>query len=337
VDVEIRDLAGNVSDVLSTSIRLDRKAPSVWSVTVNDGRPYVHPNEGLEFEVLAGDVTGGAGVTEFKVGFVEGEWTGWYPVNTGPVAVERPDAVGSITAAVVARDGVGNESSAFDAGFYLLEQEPTAPGPGAKFAGEIAEAVDVDALRIDLVEADILSVTLKAKSAEKKKKLALALDLVGPDGDFLVIGRYPADGRKVEIKGLEAPKTGSYLVVVRRDEESEAGLGTYTLRLQVKQAKTNKTRSGQTTETTIAFEAMNGSTLKGKLQGDGLTLSKLTLVGPEGGVDFVAREKKGRITLRPTVLTAGTGTYEFRLEGVSGVDYRLGVKLPKKPKGIVRE
>ena len=51
---------------------------------------------------------------------------------------------------------------------------------------------------------------------------------------------------------------------------------------------------------------------------------------------FEAKEKKGKVTILPVVLDAGTGTYAIRLASAAKVSYKWSLKLPKKAKGQIR-
>jgi hypothetical protein len=214
---------------------------------------------------------------------------------------------------------------------YLIEDELPYLGAGARFAGGMATALDVDALALDLVKGDVLTVKIKAA-----KGLALAMDLVGPDGTRLFLGRYPKDAKKLCILGYELPATGRYLLVVRREGASEAERGAYKLRAKVKPVKSNKRGKGEFTGTEIPFDAVAGSRLKASLKGAGLMLDGVTLIGPEGEVAIETRGKAGRVSIKPVVLDAGTGTYAIRFASSITVSAKWSLKLPRI-KGTVGE
>jgi hypothetical protein len=214
---------------------------------------------------------------------------------------------------------------------YLIEDELPYLGAGARFAGGMATALDVDALALDLVKGDLLTVKIKAA-----RGLALAMDLVGPDGTRLFLGRYPKDARKLCILGYELPATGRYLLVVRRERESEADRGAYKLKAKVKPARTSKRGKGEFTGTEIAFDAVAGSRFKASLKGDGLALDQVALFGPDGEVTLEKKGKPGKVAIKPVVLDAGTGTYAIRFTGPVTVSVKWSLKLPKI-KGTVEE
>jgi hypothetical protein len=338
VDVQVRDLVGNVSGTVGDSIILDQTGPSLDSFRINEGRPYVLPTEDLEFEVHARDNLGGSGVEGLKASFDGGSrWSEWYPLVFGYADVGAPDVSGLLSAMIVVRDKVGNESEvSAPTAVYLIEDELPHLGAGAKFAGGMTTALDVDALSLDLVKGDLLSVKIKAKASAKRKSLDLALDLIGPGGERLFLGRHPADARKLSILGYELPVTGRYLLVVRREKASEAERGTYKLKAKVKQAKSNKKGKGEFTGREILFDAVRGSTFKASVKGEGLTPDAVTLVGPEGEVAIERKGKPGRAAIKPVVLDAGTGTYAIRFDAQVTVVCKWSLKLPKI-KGTIEE
>ena len=72
------------------------------------------------------------------------------------------------------------------------------------------------------------------------------------------------------------------------------------------------------------------------LKGEGLDLSKVSLAGPDGPVAFTAKEGKGKVTIFPVVLEAGTGTYAIRFPESLTVTARWSVK-PGRVRGTVSE
>jgi hypothetical protein len=236
----------------------------------------------------------------------------------------------------VLRDRVGHESEAVDCECYLIEPEPPNATGGGKLTGEINPKRDVDACAVDMAKGDILIVKVKAKSVAKGKSFVPAVDLVAPDAERLVEGRYPEDAKKVSIVGWVAQATGRYLVVLRRDKTSDTDRGTHGLMIKVKQAKENKKGKGTTTGQDIVFEAGEGCTLKALVKGDGLTSADITLTGPEGPVAFEVKEKKGKVKVLPTVLDQGTGTYRISVAKPIEISWKWLLKLPKKLKGMIK-
>ena len=88
-------------------------------------------------------------------------------------------------------------------------------------------------------------------------------------------------------------------------------------------------------DTVIRFDAANGSTLKGTVRAEGLSAGDITLVGPDGGIPFAGAVKNGKAKFPPTLLTAGTGTYEIRIAGSGPATYKLTCTRPKKDRKSV--
>jgi hypothetical protein len=338
IEAQVRDRAGNVSTVASDSVTLDSTAPECTSFRINVGQEYVLPQEPIEFEVYSSDKPGGSGVEGFKASFDGGKsWSDWYSLIGGYLTeVDHPDVAGLLTARIQLRDRIGNESDYYEAECYLVETDLMAAGGGAKLTGAISPAADVDTFAVDLVTGDVLTVKVGAKSDEKGKSFVVGLDLVSPGGNRLHVGRYPADSKKVMISGFVAPGSGRYLVVARRESESESKGGSLKLSVKVKQSKINKKGKGASKDEDIVFQASVGSLLKASLKGEGLQAAHVTLTGPDGPVSFEAKEKKGKVTILPTVLTAGTGTYVLSVSESIEVSWKWGLKLPKKVKGEIR-
>ena len=97
--------------------------------------------------------------------------------------------------------------------------------------------------------------------------------------------------------------------------------------MKVKQSKLTKKLKGE--GSTIRFPAADGSKFRGTLTADGITAANVTIEGPAGAVPFEFREQKGKVTIRPLTLAAGTGDYEVRVEDVGPVKYNLQSSRPK--------
>jgi subtilisin family serine protease len=338
VFMELVDGAGNVSDVLVDEILLDQTPPAA-AFAVNGGAAYVLRSEGLVFSFDDSSEEGGSGLRDFRVSFDGGtSWSEPRSLLAGlAVEVARPGSTGLLSAEVVTRDMAGSESPPVAAPVYLLEEDLPRLVSGAKFRGAIDVARDVDALAVDVVKGDLLTVKVRGRSAEKRKILDVDLDLVGPWSGRILQGRYPADARKPGFKRFEMTVTGRYLVVVRRGPASDASAGTYRLRVAVKQSRESRSARGETTDGRIVFDAVQGAVLKGRLTAEGLSEGSVTLVGPAGPVELSLRETASGVVIRPTVLTTGTGTYELLPDTFRAVAYRLRLRPPKRPRGTLEE
>jgi hypothetical protein len=336
IAVQVVDAAGNVSGTANDDVIVDGSPPEVSSVRVNLGQPYVLPDEKIEIEVYGRDV-GGSALGVLRITFDGGTvWSPWYAADFGSrIEVDRPDTEGLVIARVVVRDGAGNESAGTEAPCYLVESDPPAASGGGKLTGAISPAADVDTFAVDLVAGDMLTVKLKAKATEKKQTFLVATDLVGPAGDRLHEGRFPADAKKPGIAGYVAPETGRYLVVSRRDPASPADEASLSLGVKVKQDRANRKGSGTATNEDVTFDAAEGSLLKGKLAGPGLEAGQISLFGPDGDVVLELKGKTGKWSIPTTALTAGTGTYTLRIGAPDPVKWKWALKLPKKLKAAI--
>ena len=89
------------------------------------------------------------------------------------------------------------------------------------------------------------------------------------------------------------------------------------------------------TGTDVTFDASAGSLIKATVKGEGLTAADLTLVGPDGPVEFTAKEGKGSVKLQ-AVLDKGTGTYRIVVGRALEVAWKWKLKLAKKVKAEIR-
>jgi hypothetical protein len=336
VQVQVRDLVGNVSEIMEDSVILDQTPPTCTTFAVNNNRPYVVPAEDLEFALKVHDNSGGSGVDGFKVLFdADGTWSDWYGLLDGwqTAKVAPPTNDGLLEARVVIRDGVENESTTYTQAFYLVERNLLDIAGGGKLGGRIT-ALDVDSVALHLVAGDLLSAGVKAKAAVKKQTLDLAIDLVAPDAHRLIQGRYPEDAKKPMVKGYVVPQTGRYTLVLRRAPSTSA-TGTYALSIKVKQAKENKKGKGQLSGSELALTAPHGSILKAAFSGEGLEGIAPTIEGPSGPVPVESKLKGKKLAILPTVLDTGTGTYTIRFPSAVAVNFKWSLKLPKKVKGEI--
>jgi hypothetical protein len=137
VDVQVRDLVGNTSGETGDTIVLDQTAPGIDSFRINEDRPYVVPLERLELEVYARDNLGGCGVAAVKASYDAGTtWSDWFTLIAGWAEADRPGEEGLLTARIVVRDKVGNESEVSEArSVYLVESDLPRPDGERLFLG----------------------------------------------------------------------------------------------------------------------------------------------------------------------------------------------------------
>jgi hypothetical protein len=317
-----RDGAGNVSTTGSGSVSLDRTGPTIDALLVNDGRPYVLPEEPVQLRVTARDNPLGCGVAAFRFSAGGGaDWGEWGPFPAdGIVPGTRPPTAGRIAIRGMARDFVGNSSMVFDApATYFVEADVPLLGTGGKISGTMSDRQDLDAFELTLVKGDILSIRVKAAAEEKGRVLPLVLDLARPEGERLIEEIF-APGCPTFV----VPETGRYLLILREDGEG-VERGAYSLSVSVKPSKTNSKGKGVVTTGEVAFEAAAGSLLKASLKGPGLDPGSVRVTGPDGAVDGAAAGKPGSAKLA-TTLDRGTGTYVLSFEAGGPVSVSWGTK-----------
>ncbi|MCU0725229.1 MAG: integrin alpha [Planctomycetes bacterium] len=320
IEAQVRDGAGNVSGTASDMIALDQTGPSVTAFTVNGGRPYVAPAEGLVVELSASDA--GSGLDVFSVTFDNGTtFTDWTAVVPGAVPVARPATAGAVPVRVRARDRVGNVSPLTPATtIYLLSPGMPHLGTGGAIAGSTSGRADVDAAGIDLVAGDLLTVKLKAAGANRKAGFPLVVDLAALDGTRILTG-------VTAISGHVATYTGRHLLVLRLAEAAGSETGTWSLSVKVKLGAANAKGKG-THEGSFSFEAAEGALVKIALKGTGLDPASVVLEGPDGPVAAAVAGKPGSAKFTAT-LDRGTGTYTVRFAAPGPVSTSFSVKLPK--------
>ncbi len=321
VDAQFRDGAGNESPVVSDTILLDVQAPVLQSLVVNDGRLYVLPQESITVQVTAGDGSG-SGTHSFRVTFDGGQtFTPWVPYSGAPVMLDHPALYGSRSLRVAIRDTAGNGSSLSPAvPLRLIEAGAPMLRPGGTIASSLATTLEIDAVAIDLVAGDVLSLKTKVATALLGAVPSVVFDLARPTGERLLTGTP-------SIAGFVAPATGRYYLIVRQDGAAGAPC-TYSLKSSVKQAKANASVKAVVTTGEIEFAAADGSSLKAGLKGEGLDPASVTVVGPDGEVAATVTGKPGSAKFT-VLLNQGTGIYRIRFDASGPVAASLGVKLPK--------
>ena len=153
---------------------------------------------------------------------------------------------------------------------------------GGTATGALATVDDLDAMSLDLVAGDKLSVALTAKAGVKKSSFVLAIDLAGPDGTRLIAGKYPESSKTPRVRSFAAPATGRYVLVVRHADAVGAPLGTYAMSVTVLRAKSAVSGKGKTTTGDFAFQGVDGSTFSAVVKGDLLQPVKVRIDGPNG-------------------------------------------------------
>jgi hypothetical protein len=328
IDAQFRDRAGNVSATAADSIVVDLTAPMLDSLRINGGRPYLLPAEPIEYTVDSHDNIGGSGVAACRTttdgGRTFSDWVSLESTNVVPGV--RPAEPGPFAVRAVLRDRVGMQSGlSAPTQSFLIEADPPWLGSSGAFAGTLSERRDIDAVAVDLVAGDI--VTLKVKAAatpDRKATFPIVMDLTRPDGEWL------RSGIRVEgLVGYRAPATGRYILVLREEGEGSE-TGEYLVLASVKPPPANVKWKGVVEDGWIAFEATAGALLKASLKGPGLDPSSLRLTGPDGDVETAVTGKPGSAKLAAS-LVKGTGTYRLTFTAGGPV---VGSWSLKRPKGL---
>lgn len=329
VEVQYRDLVGNVGPPCTAAVTLDTTAPS-GSFALSLGRDYLFWDEAVRLEVEGGDGANGSGLEGLQLSFDDGfTWGGWLPLAAaGPVTVARPPVQGKRVVRGRLRDRAGNLTDLGSTKLVFLGPELPVLRSRTKEAGPIGPEICVQAFRVGLVAGDLFSAKLKTTSSGAVV-LAVHLDLLAPDRTGLVTGRFPAGAKAPGIAGLPVPETGEYTLVLRTTLDGGAPSGSFLLSLSGKQGKANKGGSGTMEGEPVRFDAAAGSLFSASLAREGLTAADVTLTGPSGPVPFAVKEGKGKVAILPVALDQGTGTWSLGVAGSGPVKFKYAVKPPK--------
>ena len=192
--------------------------------------------------------------------------------------------------------------------------------PNAKTQGSLAAPGEVDTYRFFATAGADLSIALKAA---KKTDLDLAAMLEGPGAvpvDLEGARKVKDTGKKLLVKGLTLPSTGTYTLTVGGGE----GVGDYALRLRAKaRRKIVETYSlGPGEEAFVEVPAPRGSSLRIKAKGGDGAVPRIGEDPPKAPGD----------SLRDDDVTGGDLTYRVVNDGDSGtVQVKVTVKAPKVP------
>jgi hypothetical protein len=326
VDVQVRDAAGNVSEIARDTIVLDRTPPVLDGIALGGGWPYVLPGEPLRLTVTAHEGVGGAGAEAIRTTTDGGTtYSEWLPFTSGePVAIPRPGEAGPLTVRVMVRDVVGNKSK-LSAGVetFLVETAPPWLGSSGSFGGWLPDRRDVDAVAFDLIRGDVLSIKLKASASPDRKALfPLVADLARPTGERLATGIGTGG-----LPAFLAPETGRYFVVLREEGEGWE-TGVYALSVAVKPPAANAKWKGVAAGGEITFDAPAGAALKASLKGADLDPGSVVVTGPGGAAVATVTGKPGSAKVAAVLGETGTWRIQFFSSGPVTASWSL-----KRPKG----
>jgi len=346
VSVQLRDRAGNASEVSSDSILVDLTAPTGTFVLAADAA-YVMPWTTFEAFTVASDGPTGSGVDGFRFSSDGGAtWSQWSPVlPDGRAPIQRPadGDDGVVTVQGEFRDVAGNVSAAASDAAYLVDDAASSVTQIASFLGTVGPAGDLDAVRMGLVAGDKLTLKLKAKTLVKKADARIDVDIYGPDRSRLVTGRHPSTQKTPGVTKFEAPATGEYWIVLRAAGTAADTGVSYTLLVSNLAAKGSRAKKGTATVddklqppgVSIAFDAVEDMKLSGTLTVPLLdTTTVPTLKAPDGSTIpiTVVRGKKGLIKLLVPKLVGGAGTYALSIPASGPVKYTFALSPPKRGK-----
>jgi hypothetical protein len=329
VEVQYRDLVGNVASACTAAVTLDTVAP-VGSFALDLGRDYVFWDEAIRLSVSATDAAPASGLDGLQLSLDDGsQWGAWLPFTApGLVEVARPPVQGTRVLRARVRDRATNSREIGSAKAVFLGPDLPLLLPVGKRAGLLAPEVRAQVFRVGLVAGDLFGVRLKVNSSEGDVP-ALTFDLLGPDRSVLVAGGFPAGAKGPGITGFPVPETGEHFLVLRSPLEGSGPGGTFLLSLSTKQAKANRGGSGTVEGEAVVFDAVAGSMFKASLAREGLTAAQVTLSGPSGPLSFTAKEGNGKVAILPVALDQPTGTWRLEVAGPGAVKVKYAVKLPK--------
>jgi len=340
VYAQVRDAAGNVSATLSDAVVVDTVPPTGTFVLVGDA-PYVAPWETLTADTTASDGPTGSGVAGFRTSADGGAtWTEWAPIPAdGRAVVPRPDASADHRVTIQGQfiDVAGNVSTtASDSIFVLADAAPDVTHVSS-YVGTVGVAGDMDALRVQLVKGDKLSLKLAAKPLVKKSDVRVDVDVYGPDHAKLVTGRHPSTSKTAGVAKLEAPATGEYWIVLRASgRDADKGVGV-AVAVSDAAAKGSRALKGpalvDSGAATIRFDAVEGMKLTGTLTVPVADAAGTpTLTAPDGTNVPVAvvSAKKGAVKILVPKLVGDAGTYVLTFPTAGPAKYVLSI-APTKP------
>ena len=333
VEAELRDLAGNVSGILSDTVLLDMTAP-VGAVSVNGGAPYAMPWEELTADGEWSDGEGGSGVASFRHRWSGGGWSAGDDVAE-PLPLSRPAAEGGILLEVEYLDGAGNASAPASDSIELVGEAPPLLNAVKKWSGTLDAGGDVDSFRIGLLPGDLLTVKPRLRSSVRKGEAEPLLDLFDPAEAKVVDGRWPPAARKPGIAKFEATLPGDHWLVLRAGGADGMAGGEAGLSVKVKRVKARAKAKGEAIPADgiaeIPFEAVTGCLLSGSLGGG--VAGEATLARPDGSEVPLPLEAKGEgWTIPPKFLAGGAGTYAIRVPATGPVPFSLRVTPPRTGK-----
>ena len=328
--VQFRDLAGNVSTEYYDSIIIDISPPTVLEFTVTGKYAYFVAGSEFLVRAFAQDNQQGSGVASLRATFDDGvNFTEWVPYSSVGTSVTAPVGAGYFAVRIQLVDRAGNVSGlSMPASVYLVEAPPPYLGMSGSFTGKMSSASDVDVVVNDLIAGDLVTVTVKSRSAATRQALPVTIHMLDPYGHTSSVTpglafAIPKDG------------TGRYLFELTQ-QGAPGGAGDYSLKVSVKRPKstTNFSRAlkpNSDGEVEFVFYAADLVNFDATFTGGGVTPGTVRMRGPDGNVPFLATGGANAVHISAT-FNQSVGLYRVIIAATGPVQMLMGAIPPKKAK-----
>jgi len=344
VTVQFIDAAGNLSATASDSILLD-STPPTGTFVLKPRRRLRHARRPGVRGRRGGRRRGRSGVADFRSSVDAGAtWTAWSPISADHrAAVPRPPSIHDARFTIQGqfRDVAGNVSVTAQDVAYLIDDVAPDVTPISSFIGTVGVGGDIDAVRIQLVAGDKLSLKFKSKTLVKKADAHVEVDVYGPNHAQLVTGHFPVKSKAIGVAAFPAPATGEYWIVLRSAGKAADTGVSYTMAVTNAAAKGSRTKKGiapvdadfEPPVASISFDAVDGLKLAGTLTvtlADTSSTPTLTTPGGATVALTVALGKNGSMKIAVPALAGGPGTYRLSIPVTGAVKYAFTL-APAKP------
>jgi hypothetical protein len=328
--VVFRDEAGNESREFYDSVIVDQTAPTVIEMSVTGDYPYFIAGEPIMVKIFARDNDEGSGIDVMRGTFDGGAtFTEWAPYSTVGTEIMSPVKSGFQDLRVQLKDMAGNISDlSLPATVYLLAALPPYMGMSGSLTGTMSDANDLDAVALDLLGGDVVTVKMKTKSNVKGQVLPLVVNLLKPDGTM--IGVTPGVALTIAPDGA-----GRHLFELVQSGPGK-GPGSYGFTVGVKRPK-KLVKYARTLSPNLdgqvefVFWGTEGTLFSAGLNGGGVLPQAVTVRGPEGAVPFFSEGTPGSVKLT-SVFEQRVGLYRFVVPANGPVTMSIKNTPPKKTK-----
>jgi hypothetical protein len=309
---------------------VDQTPPTVIEMSVSGDYPYFIAGEPIMVKVFARDNNEGSGIDVMRGTFDGGEtFTDWAPYSTVGTEIMSPVKSGFQDLRVQLKDMAGNISDlSLPATVYLLAALPPYMGMSGSLTGTMSDANDLDAVALDLLGGDVVTVKMKTKSNVKGQVLPLVVNLLKPDGTM--IGVTPGVALTIAPDGA-----GRHLFELVQSGPGK-GPGSYGFTVGVKRPK-KLVKYARTLSPNLdgqvefVFWGTEGTLFSAGLNGGGVLPQAVTVRGPEGAVPFFSEGTPGSVKLT-SVFEQRVGLYRFVVPANGPVTMSIKNTPPKKTK-----